>query len=446
MWTFNDQSIVKKNHMDILWHKYADKSEEKTIVDADLPAKASVVGRVGLMMLSCGTGAWRVRSSMNELSALLDMTCTVDIGLMSINYTCFDGNDAFSQSLCLTNTGVNTSKLNRLEKFVMHFKEREITKSCEEIHTILDKIEEIHGLYSPVTLAVAAALACACFTFLLGGGPIEMLCAFAGAGIGNYIRCKLSKHHYTLFLCIIVSISAACLSYSVMMKLLEICFAVKVEHEAGYICAMLFIIPGFPFITSGIDLAKLDMRSGMERLTYALIIVLVATMSAWIMAMLLHLQPVDFIKIRMSATMWILTRLAASFFGVFGFSIMFNSPVRIACSTAVLGAIANTLRLELVDLVALPPAVAAFIGALTAGLLASLLKNKVGYPRISVTVPSIVVMVPGLYLYRGFYNLGIMSLSVSASWFAAALLIIASLPLGLIFARILTDKTFRYCT
>ena len=64
-----------------------------------------------------------------------------------------------------------------------------------------------------------------------------MLCAFAGAGIGNYIRCKLSKHHYTLFLCIIVSISAACLSYSVMLKLLEICFAVKGEHEAGYICA-----------------------------------------------------------------------------------------------------------------------------------------------------------------------------------------------------------------
>ena len=59
-----------------------------------------------------------------------------------------------------------------------------------------------------------------------------------------------------------------------------------------------------------------------------------------------------------------------------------------------------------------------------------------------MTVPSIVVMVPGLYLYRGFYNLGIMSLSVSASWFAAALLIIASLPLGLIFARILTDKAF----
>ena len=409
---------VRKNHMDVEWHEYTDENGKNTpVINASITEKASIIGRVGIMFLSCGTGAWRVRSSMNALAEAMGITCTTDIGLMSIEYTCFDGENGFTQSLCLTNTGVNTSKLNRLEHFIRDFETEGKNMSGEELHSYLDEIERIHGLYSPVALGLAAAIAC-----------------------------KLTKHHFTLFLGIVSSVSLACFVYAGLLKLGEILFGISIQHEAGYICAMLFIIPGFPFITSGIDLAKLDMRSGMERLTYALIIVLVATMSAWIMAMLLHLQPVDFIKIRMSAAMWILTRLAASFFGVFGFSIMFNSPVRIACSTAVLGAIANTLRLELVDLVALPPAVAAFIGALTAGLLASLLKNKVGYPRISVTVPSIVVMVPGLYLYRGFYNLGIMSLSVSASWFAAALLIIASLPLGLIFARILTDKTFRYCT
>ena len=164
------------------------------------------------------------------------------------------------------------------------------------------------------------------------------------------------------------------------------------------------------------------------------------------MALLLHLQPVDFIKMSMPAGRWIVLRLIASFCGVFGFSVMFNSPVRLAATAAMIGAVANTLRLELVDLSAIPPAAAAFIGALTAGFLASLIKKKVGYPRISLTVPSIVIMVPGLYLYRGIYNLGMMSLSVAASWFAAAILIIAALPLGLIFARILTDKTFRYCT
>ena len=80
-----------------------------------------------------------------------------------------------------------------------------------------------------------------------------------------------------------------------------------------------------------------------------------------------------------------------------------------------------------VDLASLPPAAAAFIGALTAGILASVLKSKIGYPRISLTVPSIVIMVPGLYLYRAIYNLGVMSLQTSASWFAAAILIILAL-------------------
>ena len=433
--------------MDISWHEYTDEDGANVpVTQASLTEKASIIGRVGIMLLSCGTGAWRVRSSMNTLAEIMGITCTADIGLMSIEYTCFDGQDGFSQSLCLTNTGVNTSKLNRLEHFIQEFEVDGKDMSGEELHVLLDNIEKIHGLYSPIALGFAAALACGGFTFLLGGGPIEMFCAFIGAGIGNFLRCKLSKHHFTLFLCIVSSVSLACLVYAGLLKIGEILFGISIQHEAGYICAMLFIIPGFPFITSGIDLAKLDMRSGTERLMYALIVILVATMAAWLMALILHLQPVDFLKIFLPVGAWILLRLITSFCGVFGFSIMFNSPVRLAATAAGIGAIANTLRLEMVDMTAIPPAGAAFVGALTAGILASLIKNKVGYPRISLTVPSIVIMVPGMYLYRGFYNLGIMSLGMAASWFASAILIIAALPLGLIFARILTDKTFRYCT
>ena len=72
-------------------------------------------------------------------------------------------------------------------------------------------------------------------------------------------------------------------------------------------------------------------------------------------------------------------------------SVMFNSPKELSATAGIIGAIANTLRLELVDLASLPPAAAAFIGALTAGILASVLKSKIGYPRISLTVPSIVI-------------------------------------------------------
>ena len=441
------QDQLRKNHMDILWHEYTDAGgENRPVTEASLTEKASIIGRVGIMLLSCGTGAWRVRSSMNTLAEVMGITCTADIGLMSIEYTCFDGEDGYTQALCLTNTGVNTSKLNRLEKFIRNFEKEGKHISGEQLHQLLDEIEKIHGLYSPVALGMAAALACGGFTFLLGGGPIEMLCAFIGAGVGNYVRCKLTKHHFTLFLCIVSSVSLACFTYAGFLKLAEILWGISVQHEAGYICAMLFIIPGFPFITSGIDLAKLDMRSGMERFAYAILVILIATMAAWIMALILHLQPVDFPKICLTSEEQVIFRLLASFCGVFGFSIMFNSPPGLAAVAAGIGAVANTLRLEFVDLTGMPPAVAAFIGALTAGILASLIKNRAGYPRISVTVPSIVIMVPGLYLYRGFYNLGMMSLSVSASWFASAMLIVMALPLGLIFARILTDRSFRYCT
>ena len=438
--------IMEKNHMEIPWHDYTENDSEVLIQQAGLIEKASVVGRVGLIMLSCGTGAWRVRTSMNRLSRELGVTCTVDVGLMSIEFNCFDGKECGSQSLSIANTGVNTSKLYRMEQFVNSFPSQEAHLTGEEIHKRLDEIEKIHALYSPAKLGLAAALACCAFTFLLGGGPLEMILAFAGAGIGNAIRCKLGKHHFTLFMCIAVSVSSACLVYAGFLKLAELLFHISVQHEAGYICSMLFIIPGFPFITSGIDLAKLDMRSGLERLAYAIIVVMVAAVSAWLMALLLHLKPVDFLPLELSAAQRILFRLLASFCGVFGFSVMFNSPVRLAAAAAFIGALSNTLRLELVDLAGFPPAAAAFFGALTAGLLASLIKTKVGYPRISITVPSIVIMVPGLYLYRAIYDLGIMSLNVSASWFAAAILIIVALPLGLIFARILTDKMFRYCT
>ena len=53
-----------------------------------------------------------------------------------------------------------------------------------------------------------------------------------------------------------------------------------------------------------------------------------------------------------------------------------------------------------------------------------MIKTSIGYPRISLTVPSIVIMVPGLYLYRAIYNIGITSINTGAFWFTEALLII----------------------
>lgn len=120
-------------------------------------------------------------------------------------------------------------------------------------------------------------------------------------------------------------------------------------------------IPGFPLITGGIDLAKSHMRSGLERLAYALTIITVATFTGWIVAQFLGFRPGDLVKVEMDPLVRCLLRLAASFVGVFGFSQMYNSSPKMAATAGCVGAVANTLRLELVDLAGLAPAVAVFI-------------------------------------------------------------------------------------
>lgn len=63
------QELIKKNHMDVAWHECTDENGENVpVVNASIAEKASIIGRVGIMFLSCGTGAWRVRSSMNTLA------------------------------------------------------------------------------------------------------------------------------------------------------------------------------------------------------------------------------------------------------------------------------------------------------------------------------------------------------------------------------------------
>ena len=125
------------NHMRIPWHDHTRKSIGRPITEASLSEKASIIGRTGIMLLSCGTGAWRVRSSMNTLARELGITCTADIGLLSIEYTCIDGGNCYTESLCLFNTGVNTSKLYRMELFVNKFSKNCKKMSGDELHTLL---------------------------------------------------------------------------------------------------------------------------------------------------------------------------------------------------------------------------------------------------------------------------------------------------------------------
>jgi len=227
-----------------------------------------------------------------------------------------------------------------------------------------------------------------------------------------------------------------------LIKGISAALNVPADYRAGYICSILFIVPGFPLITGGIDIAKLDLKSGIERIVYAFMVVCVAALTCAFTASVLQYSPVDFPAYELDMPVKYALRLVMSFIGVFGFSMIFNSTPKMAMTAGLIGMVANFVRLFLTDR-GIKVGVAAFVGALLAGIIASSIKRLVGiYPRITLTVPSIVIMVPGMFLYKAIHFLSTGDFEQGGAWLWKAIMIIASLPLGLVFARIFTDKNF----
>ena len=313
-------------------------------------------------------------------------------------------------------------------------------------------IERRKPLYSPEFAGFASAVACAAFVFLLGGGPYDMAGAFVGAGLGHWLRRKLFAKHLNQFFVTFLSVALAALACTGTLRLIGLFDPIALTHDTAYIGAMLFVIPGFPLITGGLDMAKIDFPSGIQRVCYVLCIILMATLAGWMVASIVHLNPTGFEPLGLNPWVNAGLRAVAAFLGVWGFSVLFNSPQRMCMTAAVIGAITDTLRLELTD-AGMPPEAGAFIGALLAGLLASgwrsavrrgILPPHLGYPRICLTVPSIVIMVPGLYMYRAMFYLGQFDTQNALDWAFRAFMVIICLPIGLAMARVITDKSWRY--
>ncbi|MBW3092938.1 threonine/serine exporter family protein [Bifidobacterium sp. 82T10] len=324
--------------------------------------------------------------------------------------------------------------------------------TVRQAHQRLDMIERRKPLYSPAFAGLASAIACASFVFLLGGGPYDMVGAFVGAGLGHWLRRLLFKHHLNQFFVTFVCVAVAALACTGTLRLIGLFDPVALQHDTAYIGAMLFVIPGFPLITGGLDMAKIDFPSGVQRVTYVLCIILMATLAGWMVATIVHLNPQGFEPLGLNPWVNMLLRALFAFLGVWGFSVMFNSPQRMCLTAAVIGMITDTLRLEIVDM-GVPAEAGAFIGAFLAGILATVWRSSVrkgwlpphlGYPRICLTVPSIVIMVPGMYMYRAMWYLGSFQTLNALDWAFRAFMVIICLPIGLAMARVITDKSWRY--
>ena len=97
-------------HMKTDWHQIVTAGDELA-VDAPLTDKSSIICRTGMLMLASGTGAWRVRDTMNRVADVLGVTIHVDLSLLSFECTCIEDGHCFNEVVSLPTTGVNTHRI-----------------------------------------------------------------------------------------------------------------------------------------------------------------------------------------------------------------------------------------------------------------------------------------------------------------------------------------------
>jgi uncharacterized membrane protein YjjP (DUF1212 family) len=411
--------------------------------ELELIRQSGVALRVGRLSLSAGTGSYRVKSSMARVARALGIDRhAAHVTLTEITTTSHRGASFRTEVAEVRTVGINADRLAELERLAGSLAASGRRASVDEITGELDRIERKPPLYPDVVNALWAAVACAAFAFLNHGGPVEMAGAFVAAWLGQLTRRTLLHRGLNQFGVTMLAAALACLAYLGLVTVLHGLGATEVRHAAGYVSAVLFLVPGFPLVTGGLDLAKLDFSAGLARLTYALMILTSAALAVWGVSIAVGLSPDPEAAPAIAPAALLVLRMLASFVGVLGFALMFNSPWRMALGAAAVGMVANTGRLYVPESVA--PQAAAAGAALLVGLLAAYVAPRLGVPRITVSVPAVVIMVPGVSAYRSVFYLSNGDTTQALAYGVQAGLVVVALSVGLAVARMLTDREWGF--
>ncbi|WP_028049253.1 threonine/serine exporter ThrE family protein [Cellulomonas sp. URHD0024] len=411
--------------------------------ELELIRRSGVVLRVGRLSLSSGTGSYRVKASMARVARALGIDRhEALVTLTEITTTSHRGASFRTEVTEVRAVGINVDRLAALERLAGRL-DATGPATVEDVNAVLDRISDKPPLYPVALNALWAAIACAAFSFLNHGGVVEILGVFLGALLGQALRRTMVHRGFNVFAVTMICALVACLGYLAFVSLVEAFGATGVPHEAGYISAVLFLIPGFPLVTGFLDLAKMDFSAGVARLTYAVMVLTSAALAVWALSLVVGLTPEPGSAPDLGAGVLLALRFVASFVGVLGFALMFNSPWRIALAAAVIGMVANVPRIYL-NGADVPPQVSAALAALLVGLITAVVAPRLDVPRITVYVPAVTIMVPGVLAYQAVFHISNGDTVEALASGVEAALVVASLAIGLAIARMLTDRTWAY--
>jgi len=395
-----------------------------------------VLTRFGAALLRAGDTAHRVRELMGALARSMGLEPpSVSLTLNSITAGIRRGSEQATLLREIGPPAVNASRIVALEAIA---RAAAPGLRAADLAGQLAAAEATPGRYSVALIAAAVGAGCGCFAFLNGGGPLEIVGAGVGGGLGQWLRARLIhrglNQHAVTAVCAVAA-AATCAVIAFVSSRLGFGTA---GHPAGLISSILFLVPGFPLVAGLLDLLQYQTLAAMTRFAYSAMIVLAAAFGFSLVVGLAGFDVASQPPLEMSASLKLLLRAVASFIGGWGFAVLFNSPARAALVVGVLSLVSNDLRLVLRD-AGMMAAPAAFMGALTVGLMASLVASRLDVPRLALAVPGIIIMVPGIPAFQMIvlFNRGEMLEALQAA--SLCCFVTGALGIGLATARVLTE-------
>lgn len=407
--------------------------------DAELAARTDAVCRLGSLMLSAGTGSYRVKAAMGRVAAALGIErLDAQVSLNEIVATTRSGDSFRTEVVEVPGVTVNADRIGSLMRLTLRARDG-LTPA--ELHALLDEVQQRRPRYQHLAVIGGAALACSAFAFLNNGRWQECLAAGLGAAVGKAVQIALHRTWLNTLAVVALAAMAAATTYVGVSYVMEaLPFAATTVHSSAFTSALLFLIPGFPLLTAALDLARFDFTSGISRLTYALMIIVAAALGAWLVAGIFQLRPLESPALALPVGLLVTLRILASFLGVFGFAVTFNTPLKVAFAASAIGAVSNTARLSAISLGA-NPQVCAGLATLLVGVLAGWIGQHIYAPRISLSVPAVLIMVPGSSTYRALVSNGQTTMDALANG-AASVVIVMWMAAGLAIARMITDPAW----
>lgn len=405
---------------------------------SDIAAEATAALRYGTLLLSAGSSGYRVIRAVKRCARSLGFSdADVLVGFNTMSCTFHKGTEFRTVVANVPLPGVNASRIEALESGSHGILQDYHT--AEEIDAYLDRIESMPSpRWGIVTSMIAAGLACAGFAVLNQFGYETALFVFLAVLAGQFVRVKLHDESFNVLGLTAVAALTATVTFLLLVRL----FPTSSDLSPGFIASVLFLIPGFPLFSAFVDLSRFDFTSGIPRLVFATEVITVIMLTVTVVTMLSGTPeaPVHEVTINWE---YFISGAVASFASVAGFALLFNSSKRMALIAASIGMMANLGRLVLLSF-GVRGFLAAFLAALFIGLVGGLAGRAARIPRVSVTIPASVVMIPGPAIYASVYNFALGETALALTRLTDVVLVVLYIGGGLAIARMITDKTWAF--